>query len=59
MFRGVPIPAGNDRIVFTYDPASFRIGWMISLGATVVLVATVTVGLRRRRRLAPRHARST
>ena len=36
MFRGVPVPAGTDRIVFTYDPASFRIGWMISLVAVVV-----------------------
>jgi len=59
MFRGVPVPAGDDRIVFTYDPASFRIGWMVSLGAAVVLAAAVTTGLRRRRRLVPRHARST
>jgi len=58
MLRGVPIPAGNDRIVFTYDPASFRIGWSVSLGATIVLAATVIVGLRRRRRMTPRHARS-
>jgi Bacterial membrane protein YfhO len=51
MFRGVPVPAGTDRIVFTYDPSSFRIGWTISLGAVVVLVAAVALGLSRRRRI--------
>jgi uncharacterized membrane protein YfhO len=59
MFRGVPVPAGADRIVFTYDPSSFRIGWMISLGAVVVLVVAVAVGLSRRRRVVPRHGRSS
>jgi hypothetical protein len=59
MFRGVPVPAGTDHIVFTYDPSSFRLGWMISLGAVVVLLITVGVGLPRRRRTAARHARST
>jgi hypothetical protein len=51
--------AGTDHIVFTYDPSSFRLGWMISLGAVVVLLITVGVGLPRRRRTAARHARST
>ena len=32
LLRGVAVPAGHDRIVFTYDPASFRIGWIVSLG---------------------------
>jgi uncharacterized membrane protein YfhO len=55
--RGVAVPAGNDRIVFTYDPASFRVGWMISLAAAlVVAIALVVVFLRRRPR-AGRHAR--
>jgi hypothetical protein len=58
MFRGVPVPAGADRIVFTYDPTSFRIGWMVSLVATVVLVAVVIVGASRRRRSVARHGRS-
>ncbi len=53
MFRGVPVPAGTDRIVFTYDPFSFRLGWMISLVSVVVLVATVWIGLRRRRSRPP------
>jgi hypothetical protein len=58
MFRGVPVPAGRDRIVFTYDPASFRIGWMVSLAAALVVVAAVFVGLRRRPRPIPRHGRT-
>jgi hypothetical protein len=59
MFRGVPVPAGHDRIVFTYDPSSFRIGWMVSLGATLIVIFAVLVGViqRRRRRTRPRHAR--
>jgi hypothetical protein len=57
----VAVPVGNDRIVFTYDPASFRLGWMISLGAAlVVAIALVVVLLRRRRRPGrrARHGRS-
>ncbi len=55
--RGVAVPAGNDRIVFTYDPASFRLGWMISLGAALVVAIALVVVLLRRRRRPSRHAR--
>jgi membrane protein YfhO len=58
MFRGVPIPAGNDDIVFTYAPESFRIGWIVSLAAAVLTLAAVVVTLVRRRRPLPRHARA-
>ncbi len=50
LFRGVSVPAGNDRVVFTYNPSSFREGLITTLVATVVLVVAVVVGLRRRRR---------
>jgi hypothetical protein len=50
LLRGVAVPAGTDHIVFTYDPASFRHGWELSLAAAVVLAATVGVSLFRRRR---------
>jgi Bacterial membrane protein YfhO len=50
LLRGVSVPPGNDRIVFTYNPSSFREGWITSLASTVVLVAATVVGLRRRRR---------
>jgi hypothetical protein len=62
LLRGVSVPAGTDRIVFTYDPASFRHGWMVSAGSAVVLVlavgATVVLGRRRRRPAAGRHVRT-
>jgi Bacterial membrane protein YfhO len=57
MFRGVAVPAGRSTIVFTYDPASFKIGVVVTLVAIVVLAAAVFVGLRRRRLGPPRHAR--
>lgn len=55
LLRGVAVPAGTDHIVFTYDPASFQEGWMLSLGATIVLVAAVMVEVARRRRAAADH----
>ena len=59
MFRGVALGAGRHRVVFSYDPSSFRVGWVVSLGASLVVAAAVVAGLVRRRRTAPRHARST
>jgi len=50
LLRGVTIPAGKDRVVFTYDPSSFTKGWVTSLVATLVLAMAVVVGVRRRRR---------
>jgi len=59
LLRGVAVPAGTDHIVFTYNPSSFREGWMLSLAAVVVLVGAVAVELLRRRRPArARHARA-
>jgi hypothetical protein len=49
LLRGVAVPAGNDRIVFTYDPTSFRHGWMISLAAALVVAGALLVVLLRRR----------
>ncbi len=49
LFRGVHVPAGEDRIVFTYDPQSFKTGWAISLAAAVIVIGAVIIGLRRRR----------
>jgi hypothetical protein len=61
LMQGVTVPAGTDHIVFTYDPASFRHGWELSLAAAVVLVGSVvgSVLWRRRRTTGPgRHRRS-
>jgi hypothetical protein len=50
LLRGVTVPAGTDRIVFTYDPSSFQKGWITTLVASVVLIAASVIGLRRRKR---------
>jgi hypothetical protein len=54
LLRGVAVPAGSDRIVFTYDPASFERGWILSLGAALVIVMALAVVFLRRRRRPPR-----
>jgi hypothetical protein len=38
LFRGVPLSAGHHRVVFTYDPLSFRIGAGVTLAALSVVV---------------------
>jgi Bacterial membrane protein YfhO len=60
LLRGVAVPAGNDRIVFTYNPTSFRNGWLVSLVAAVATVTAIVITLvgRRRWRSRGRHARS-
>jgi hypothetical protein len=49
VLRGVALGPGSHTIVFSYDPASFREGWLLSLGATLVVAATLVVVLLRRR----------
>jgi hypothetical protein len=50
LLRGVPLGAGEHTVEFRYEPASWRIGWIISLLALIGLVAAVVVGRRRRAR---------
>jgi Bacterial membrane protein YfhO len=47
-FRAVGLSAGAHTIVFSYTPASFRLGAWISLGAVLLLAVTLLAGLRRR-----------
>jgi Bacterial membrane protein YfhO len=49
LLRGVTVPAGDDRIVFSYHPRSFRLGVTASLAAIAVLMVAVIFGIRRRR----------
>jgi hypothetical protein len=48
-FRAVELSAGEHTVVFGYEPASFRLGAWISLGAILLLAVTLVANLRRRR----------
>lgn len=52
LFRGVAVPAGSDKVIFTYDPQSFKTGWEISLVATLILLGGIAFEYTRRRRRA-------
>jgi hypothetical protein len=50
LLRGVPLWAGEHEVEFRYEPATWRVGWIVSLAALLVLVAlVVTVCVRSRR----------
>jgi hypothetical protein len=49
LLRGVALPAGAHRVEMTYEPASWRVGWIVSVLALAGLVAAAVVGVRRRR----------
>jgi len=44
LFRAVEVPAGRSEAVFTFDPASYRWGRLISLATLVALVAASVLG---------------
>ncbi len=50
LLRGTTLPPGRHRVVFSYEPASWRIGWITSLVALAGLAAALLVGWRGRRR---------
>ena len=56
VLRGVPIGAGTHVVEFTYEPLSWRIGWITSVLALLGLTAALGVGLRRRGHHAQRDA---
>jgi Bacterial membrane protein YfhO len=49
LLRGVRIPAGAHRVEMTYEPLSWRIGWIVSLLAMVAVAAVAVAGWRRAR----------
>ncbi len=49
LLRGVSLPAGAHRVEMTYEPASWRAGWIVSALALAALAAAAVVGVRRRR----------
>jgi hypothetical protein len=50
LLRGVPVGPGTHRVELSYDPASFRIGWLVSLAALLTVAGMIVVGVRHRRR---------
>jgi Bacterial membrane protein YfhO len=58
LLRGVLVPAGRHRVEFSYEPASFRIGWIVSSVALTLLLAVTLVGWRRRGAGLPRGRRA-
>ena len=49
LLRGTTLPAGRHRVEFRYEPLSWRVGWIISLAALIVLLAGVALSVLRRR----------
>ncbi len=47
--RGVAVGPGTHRVELTYDPASFRAGWIVSLLALLVIGGVAAAGVRSRR----------
>ena len=48
LLRGTALAPGRHRVVFRYEPLSWRIGWIVSLIALAGLLAALAIGLRRR-----------
>jgi Bacterial membrane protein YfhO len=54
MLRGVALPPGSHRVEFTYDPSSFRVGWIVSAVAILAVgVASMVAWTSQRRRRRP------
>ena len=50
LLRGTTLPRGRHRVEFRYEPVAWRVGWIVSLAALLVMGGAVVVGLRARRR---------
>jgi hypothetical protein len=48
LLRGVRVAAGRHLVEFRYRPASFTVGWVVSLLALIAIAATALTGWRRR-----------
>jgi Bacterial membrane protein YfhO len=59
VIRGVSVPAGSHRVEFTYAPASWRAGWIVSGVALLVVLGAAALGWRRRGPGQPRHIPAT
>jgi membrane protein YfhO len=50
LLRGIAVPAGAHTVELRYEPLSWRVGWIVSALATLVLAGVVLVALRSARR---------
>ena len=50
LLRGTSLPPGRHRVEFRYEPAAWRLGWIVSLVALAALAGAAAVALRGRRR---------
>jgi hypothetical protein len=50
LLRGVRVPPGRHTVELTYEPLSWRIGWIVSVLALMGVTAAAAVGWRRRGR---------
>ena len=56
VFRAVYAPAGSDRVLFRYDPQSFRVGVWVSGAALIALIPLCLLGRRPPREISIRDA---
>jgi uncharacterized membrane protein YfhO len=49
LIRGVSVPPGTHTVEFSYEPASWRAGWIVSGIALLVILAAAGIGWRRSR----------
>jgi hypothetical protein len=59
LMRGVRVGAGTSTVTFSYQPSSWRVGWIISLAAFVVWLGLLLSAVRARRRARAAAARAT
>ncbi len=48
LLRGVVVPAGASSVELSYEPLSWRIGWIVTLVALTGVATLVVIGVRRR-----------
>ena len=49
LLRGLVVPRGTHRVEFRYEPASWRIGWIVSVLAVLTVLAVALAAAARRR----------
>jgi Bacterial membrane protein YfhO len=48
LIRGVRVPAGAHRVEFSFEPASWRLAWIVSLLGLLTILGAAWIGWRRR-----------